>query len=258
MINPWTPEENIVLHQALGKVAEEAAELAKIATRCMIQGFDEAEPVTGMPNRQALREEVADLKAALRWLYEIIDEPYKGESQRERRKFDGFREWQAMLEAEAAKRPFRDDDIRRGLILFRTSNNAHGFTNCISIPSKLDELPQEAKDEIAITMHNMAASLAPEAAKNAAAPIAFSPSVEKLEWYRKGNDWYAQCVLGTYGVGYVCTSYVARLRSVEDDQWRDDVLARGFDEVEAAKAAAQADYDTRILSQITNAHAQTA
>ena len=96
-INPWTPERDIVLHQALGKLAEECNELAKIATRCMIQGYAEADPVTQQLNRTQLMEEVADVKATLRWLFDVLDEPRIGESLREAQKFDGFKAWEAML-----------------------------------------------------------------------------------------------------------------------------------------------------------------
>ena len=99
-ITLWKPEADVVLHQALGKCAEECAELSQALARCLIQGFHEAEPVTRKLNRTHLLEETADLKAALRWLFGVLDEPFKGESERERRKFDGFKRWQAMLEAE--------------------------------------------------------------------------------------------------------------------------------------------------------------
>ncbi|ANK73631.1 hypothetical protein FA04_13975 [Ensifer adhaerens] len=101
-ITPWKPETDIVLHQALGKCAEECGELSQALARCLIQGFQEAEPVTHKLNRTHLFDEVADLKAALRWLFDVLDEPFKGESERERRKFDGFKHWQKMLESDRA------------------------------------------------------------------------------------------------------------------------------------------------------------
>jgi len=101
IINAWKPEEDVVLHQALGKLAEECSELAKIAMRCVIQGYAEADPVTEKLNRTQLMEEVADVKATMRWLFDVLDIPFKGESQREARKFDGFKRWEAMLRASA-------------------------------------------------------------------------------------------------------------------------------------------------------------
>lgn len=103
-ITLWMPERDVVLHQALGKLAEECNELAKIATRCMIQGFEESDPSTDKPNRTQLMEEVADVRATMRWLFEVLDQPFKRESPREARKFDGFMRWQAMIEAEIASK----------------------------------------------------------------------------------------------------------------------------------------------------------
>lgn len=57
--------------------------------------------------------------------------------------------------------PFRRDDIMRGLILFRASNNAHGYTNFVSMTAKVDALPQIAKDELATIMRNFADGLSP-------------------------------------------------------------------------------------------------
>ncbi len=54
------------------------------------------------------------------------------------------------------KLPWRMRDVQRGLILFRTSNNAHGYTNYSAKPEVIDELPQAARDELAAIMTNMA------------------------------------------------------------------------------------------------------
>ncbi|WPE19905.1 hypothetical protein [Shinella zoogloeoides] len=62
--------------------------------------------------------------------------------------------------------PFSRRDIERGLILFRTSNNAHGHTNFVSLTAKVDALPQVAKDELAGMMRNIAAELSPQIARN--------------------------------------------------------------------------------------------
>ncbi|MBO9099969.1 MULTISPECIES: nucleoside triphosphate pyrophosphohydrolase family protein [unclassified Rhizobium] len=105
-ITLWKPEPDPILHQALGKLAEECAELSQALAQCLIQGYHEEEPVTHKLNRTQVMEEVADVKAAMRWLFDVLDEPFKGESARERRKLDGFKNWQAMLEAHfAAARP---------------------------------------------------------------------------------------------------------------------------------------------------------
>lgn len=47
----------------LGKLAEEACELGSALARCIIQGIDESEPVTGKANREWLEDEIADVMA---------------------------------------------------------------------------------------------------------------------------------------------------------------------------------------------------
>jgi hypothetical protein len=108
-ITLWKPEPDVLIHQALGKLAEECAELSHAVARCLIQGYHEEEPATHKLNGTQLMEEVADVKAAMRWLFDVLDEPFKGESDRERRKFDGFKRWQAMLEEDMAELPYQCD-----------------------------------------------------------------------------------------------------------------------------------------------------
>ncbi|MDK4703859.1 hypothetical protein PH562_16530 [Rhizobium sp. CNPSo 4062] len=99
-ITLWKPEPDVLIHQALGKACEEASELATILARCLIQGLDQSEPVSGKPNRQALFEEIADLDAAVQWLRELIGDDY--DESRADRKLNGFHRWQRMLEEDAA------------------------------------------------------------------------------------------------------------------------------------------------------------
>lgn len=60
----WQPVTDKVTLAVLGKMIEEASELANIAARCIIQGVDGCNPKTGKPNADALMEEVADVLAA--------------------------------------------------------------------------------------------------------------------------------------------------------------------------------------------------
>jgi hypothetical protein len=103
-ITLWKPEPDVIIHQALGKACEEASELANILARCLIQGLDQSEPVSGKPNRQALFEEIADLDAAVQWLRELVNDEYDGN--RADRKLNGFRRWQRMLEEDMQPKPF--------------------------------------------------------------------------------------------------------------------------------------------------------
>lgn len=59
----WQPITNKHDLAVLGKLGEEAAELASAISRCIIQGLSECEPTTGKVNRVWLEEEVADVFA---------------------------------------------------------------------------------------------------------------------------------------------------------------------------------------------------
>jgi NTP pyrophosphatase (non-canonical NTP hydrolase) len=49
----------------LGKLGEETGELCAAISRCIIQGIDEREPVTGKLNREWLEDEIADVLAGI-------------------------------------------------------------------------------------------------------------------------------------------------------------------------------------------------
>jgi NTP pyrophosphatase (non-canonical NTP hydrolase) len=61
--NPWHPISDAVDLKHLGKLNEEAGELASATARCIIQGVNECEPVTGKVNREWLEDEIADVRA---------------------------------------------------------------------------------------------------------------------------------------------------------------------------------------------------
>jgi NTP pyrophosphatase (non-canonical NTP hydrolase) len=62
-LNPWHPMADSVDLKHLGKFAEELGECSAAVARCLIQGIEEAEPVTGKPNREWLEDEIADVQA---------------------------------------------------------------------------------------------------------------------------------------------------------------------------------------------------
>jgi hypothetical protein len=64
-LNPWQPEQDKVRLAALGKLLEELGEASSATARCVIQGIDESEPVTGKRNRQWLEDEIADVMGAI-------------------------------------------------------------------------------------------------------------------------------------------------------------------------------------------------
>lgn len=87
--SPWQPMSNPTDLKHLGKLAEELSELGQVVARCIIQGIDEVEPVTGKSNRLWLEEEFADVSAnmllvARRWnlrddfMYERMDKKVAG------------------------------------------------------------------------------------------------------------------------------------------------------------------------------------
>jgi hypothetical protein len=67
--NPWHPMTDQVAKKHLLKLIEELNECSAAAARCLMQGIDECEPVTGKPNRKWLEDEMADVDANL-WLVE--------------------------------------------------------------------------------------------------------------------------------------------------------------------------------------------
>lgn len=83
------------------------------------------------------------------------------------------------------------------------------------------------------------------------------PRVKPLEWERRGKseDWFADAEVGRYEVGLVHHRYVMTLRRISDGQWEDTRFTCGSG-VEAAKAAAQADYERRILSALASSEAE--
>lgn len=60
---PWHPMTDAVDLKHIGKLAEEASELARICARIMIQGIDESDPSTGESNRLLIMNELADVFA---------------------------------------------------------------------------------------------------------------------------------------------------------------------------------------------------
>lgn len=64
-VSPGVPMRDALDLKHLGKLAEEINELGSATARCMIQGIDESEPVTGKLNRRWLEEEIADVRANL-------------------------------------------------------------------------------------------------------------------------------------------------------------------------------------------------
>ena len=72
-MNPWHPITDSVDLKHLGKLGEELNECGAAVSRCIIQGIDEAEPVTGKVNREWLEDEIADVMANLTLVMQRFD-----------------------------------------------------------------------------------------------------------------------------------------------------------------------------------------
>lgn len=79
----------------LGKLMEELGEAQAAVARCLIQGINEAEPITGKLNGQWLAEELADVEANIALVRKWFDINPMGE--RVARKMKDLRRWHEML-----------------------------------------------------------------------------------------------------------------------------------------------------------------
>ena len=94
--NPWHPIDNKVDLKCLGKLAEECGELTAAICRCIIQGIDEREPVTGKLNREWLEDEIADVAANLALVIERLKLDQDRMERRVFRKMKHLAAWHAM------------------------------------------------------------------------------------------------------------------------------------------------------------------
>ena len=83
----WRREPSERRNAILGKLGEEAAELATRCLRAMIQGLDECDPGTGRTNLAHLQDEIADVAAQMQMAGEFLDLDATAITDRERRKY---------------------------------------------------------------------------------------------------------------------------------------------------------------------------
>lgn len=95
MMNPWQPMNRPIDIKHIGKLAEEINELGAAIARCIIQGLDEREPITGKHNRDWLQDEIADVIANIDLNVKHFD--LKIDQGRIARKIKNLKEWHAML-----------------------------------------------------------------------------------------------------------------------------------------------------------------
>ena len=92
-MNPWNPITDALDLKRLGKLAEELGECQAAVARCIIQGLDESEPVTGKVNRLWLQEEIADVMANVHLVVERLNLDTEFMADRIDRKIERLREW---------------------------------------------------------------------------------------------------------------------------------------------------------------------
>lgn len=94
--SPWHPITDPVDLKMLGKLSEELGECIAAVARCIIQGIDEAEPVTGKINRAWLEDEIADVLANAQLATERFYLDIARIEERKRHKMQHLRIWHAM------------------------------------------------------------------------------------------------------------------------------------------------------------------
>ncbi len=97
-LNPWLPMIDAIDVKHLGKLGEECSELATSIFRCIIQGLDEREPVTGKINRIWLTEEIADTLANIFLVCQHFTLDGNAINERHDRKVKHLRAWHALAD----------------------------------------------------------------------------------------------------------------------------------------------------------------
>lgn len=99
-LNPWQPERDALRLAVLGKLLEELGEATAIVARCIIQGIDEVEPTTGMPNRTAAEDEFADAVTTIGMAAEFFCLDTTRMRERGIKKRAHLERWHALIAAE--------------------------------------------------------------------------------------------------------------------------------------------------------------
>lgn len=94
--NPWHPMTDSVALKHIGKLGEEASELATACLRCIIQGVEEREPVTGKINREWLEDEIADVLANISLVVPYFDLDLARIGKREAMKREHLSKWHKL------------------------------------------------------------------------------------------------------------------------------------------------------------------
>lgn len=95
-ISPWMPERNPLTVAMIGKLGEEASELAQRCFRILIQGLEERDPDSKRLNSEELAREMSDVAACMHVVHEKL-KIYLMLGRRDD-KVAGFDRWHKMME----------------------------------------------------------------------------------------------------------------------------------------------------------------
>lgn len=132
--NPWQPMTDKLALAHLGKLGEEVNELGAAISRCIIQGINEAEPVTGVVNKQWLQNEAADVLAGIELLtqYFKLDRVVMGE--RVGKKMLHLRQWHGMLgdgPRQSGRTTLQMEKAPRGALFVVANASMRGAACCL-------------------------------------------------------------------------------------------------------------------------------
>lgn len=95
-MSKWMPETNPSILRRIGKTDEEIHELGKVLARIIIQGMAGVDPSTGVPNRAALTDEIADVYAQLDETVEMFELDSLQIQLRRKVKREQMKEWEQV------------------------------------------------------------------------------------------------------------------------------------------------------------------
>lgn len=109
-LNPWQPMTRPIDLKHLGKLGEELGEANSAVSRCVIQGIDEREPITGKSNREWLEDELADVLANIDLVAGHFNLDWQRMWKRRNEKMRHLRAWHEMLAPATNANPTPPDD----------------------------------------------------------------------------------------------------------------------------------------------------
>jgi NTP pyrophosphatase (non-canonical NTP hydrolase) len=95
-MQPWRPLKSALTLKHLGKLGEECGELSAAISRCIIQGVDGKEPITGKENIFWVEEEIADVLANTDLVVEHLNLSVVRIKNRRKEKKRKLRVWHGM------------------------------------------------------------------------------------------------------------------------------------------------------------------